>query len=127
MTQGRLSNAVALVVELVVVVLCIPFYLVAPPLILLSEWFAQRRRVRLGLEVSHSTYRDVSDDFLVVDVSRVDEGLVGIRRRHWNTLIAFRTGSPPPPYGETVEFIPIARFWVPEPFKLRGRRSASEG
>lgn len=106
------------IIDTAVVVICIPFYLVAIPLICLHEWLAQRRRVRLGLEITHWPARDVREDYVVVDVSRVGEGLVGIRRREWGVLGATEV----PPYEEPIEFIPIARFWVPTPFRLGGAR-----
>lgn len=110
--MGRLYR----VVDAVVVIVCLPFYAVGTPLILLDEWFRQRRKVRVGLEVTHWPLKDVREDFLVVDVSRVAEGLVGVRRRRWGLL----GRASAPPYDSAVEFIPVPRFWVPEPFRFRG-------
>lgn len=109
------------VVDTIVVVLCIPFYVVVTPLILLHEWWSQRRPVRLGLEITHWPARDLREDYLVADVSRTAEGLVGIRRRCFGTLGATEV----PPYPEEVENIPVARFWVPTPFRIRGEPAAS--
>lgn len=111
------------IIDATVFVLCIPFYLVMFPTIGLIEWWSQRRRVRIGKEVTHWPLTDVREDYLAVDVSRTAEGLVGIRRRRYGLL---RREGPPPPYGDTVEFIPVPRFWVPEPF-FSSPRSAPPG
>ncbi len=108
------------VIDTAILIVCLPFYAVVTPLILAEEWFRQRRRVRVGFEVTYWPAHDVREDFIVVDVSRASEGFVGIRRRRWGLL-----GSDgPPPYAAAVEFIPVARFWVPEPFRLGGRPPA---
>jgi hypothetical protein len=117
-----------------IVFLCLPFYAVAIPLLYLIEWFEQRRPVRLGLEVVHWPACDVRTDYLVVDVSRVSDGLVGIRQRTWGMFGDLPSQIEAPsqreepsnlealPHAEAIEFIPIARFWVPEPFSVRGRQ-----
>lgn len=114
--MGRLYR----VVDTVIVILCVPFYAVVAPLILVDQWFRQRRKVRVGLEVTHWPLMHIREDFLVVDVSRVAEGLVGISRRRWGLL----GRASAPPYDSAVEFIPVRRFWVPEPLRLRGGPSA---
>ena len=103
-----------LVVDSAVLIVCLPFYAVTLPLMWVEEWLRQRRKVRVGLEVTHWPYHDLREDYVVVDVSRLDERLVGIRRRIWDML----GGKSAPPYTDAVDFIPIARFWVPNPFRL---------
>ena len=112
--MGRVYN----VVDTLVFVLCLPFYAIFVPILLIEQWLRQKRRVRLGLEVTHWPARDVREDYLVVDVSRMDEGLVGIRRRLFSPL--WKRGSPPP-YDEEIVYIRRERFWVPEPFSMRGK------
>lgn len=110
--MGRLYR----VVDTVVVIVCLPFYAVVAPLMLLGEWFRQRRKVRVGLEVTHWPLMDVREDFLI---SRCLASRRGVR---WHP--PSQVGSAWPrkraPYDSAVEFIPVPRFWVPEPFHLRG-------
>ena len=108
-----MGKSLYLAFDLVVFAVCVPFYVVAVPLICLLEWIAQQRPVRLGLEISHCPGRDWREDYLVVDVSRVKEGLVGVRQRSFCTMN--RGGHGAPPYSETIDFIRIERFWVPSP------------
>ena len=104
-------------VDTIIVVLCLPFYLIAIPVLFLYQWLLQRRGVRLGLEVTHWPAKGIREDCLVVDVSRVGEGIVGIRRRRWGV---FGSGGSPPPYPDAVEYIRINRYWVPQPLFFRG-------
>lgn len=106
--------------DMIIVVLCIPFYVVVIPLIRLHEWWSRRRSVRLGLEITHWPAHDRREDYLVADVSRVREGLVGIRRRTFNV----RDVAERPPYPAEIEYIPVPRFWVPTPFRIRESRGA---
>jgi len=101
-------------VDTVIFLICVPFYLVVIPLMLIGEYFAQRRKVHLDLEITHMIALDVREDYWVVDVSRIVEGLVGIRRRTW-----FVQSRDKPAYPEEVEFIPVKRFWVPNPLTFR--------
>jgi hypothetical protein len=110
--ESKLSVAV----DRLVVILCLPFYLIAMPVLYLHQKIQMRRKVRVGLEVTHWPMRDLREDYLVVDTSRIHEQLVGIRRRQWDP----RSPSAPS-FPDDVEYIPIPRFWVPHPL---GRRSA---
>jgi hypothetical protein len=101
------------IIEAFVVILCLPFYAVMAPLIILIEWVSQKRTIGVGREVTHWPAKDLREDYIAVDVSRAAEGLVGIRRRRYGVL--HREG-PPPSYGESVVYIPIPRFWVPDTF-----------
>jgi len=101
--------------ETLIVVLCLPFYAVAVPAFVTFEWLIQKRRVRPGLEITHWPAKGVREDYLVVDVSRTTEGVVGIRRRRWGV----RGAASPPPYPQEVEFISVKRFWVPRPLWSR--------
>lgn len=103
------------IVEALVVATCLPIYAVAAPAIFVHEFFLQRRRVRLNQEITHWPVPDVRNDLLVVDISRADEGLVGVRHRRWNVLHRHHTRAPIPDYSPEVHFISIARFWVPVP------------
>ena len=112
-TVGRIIYRVF---DTAIVILCLPFYAVVTPIMLAEQWARQRHRVRIGLEVTHWPARDLREDYVVVDTSRVSEGLVGIRRRKWGVLGTTEF----PPYGQTVEFIAVARFWVPDPIRIWG-------
>ena len=80
--MSRIGRAAYAVVDNAVLILCLPFYAVALPLIAMYEVVAPRvRKVRLGLEVCHWQAPDVREDLRVVDVSRLGEGVVGVRRR----------------------------------------------
>jgi len=103
-------------VDRLVLLLCLPMYLIAIPLMFLDEKIRMRRKVRVGLEVTHWPAKGLREDYQVVDISRVHEQLVGIRRRQWDV----RSPSAPP-FPDNVEYIPVARFWVPHPL---GNRSA---
>jgi len=113
----RMGRRLLNVIDMLLVTICLPFYAVALPAVMLLEWLRQKRKVRLGLEVTHWPAKDVREDYLVVDVSRCDEGLVGIRRRRWGVL----GNKHPPPYREATEYIEVSRFWVPHPLRLRAR------
>ena len=108
--MGRLLYRV---VDTIIVTLCLPFYAVAVPLMRLHDWAVPRfRRVQLGIEVSHCPALDVREDLLVADVSQLVAGRVGVRRRTWHLLGHSRSSKRPPPYGEAVEFWPVAEFWL---------------
>ena len=110
------------IVDTVILILCLPFYAVAVPVLALYEVIVPRvRRVRVGLEVCHWPAPDVREDLLVVDVSWLNKGLVGVRRRVWNVLYA--RGAAPPPYPEAVEYCTVSDFWL-GPARLLKRRSS---
>ncbi|MBC7772707.1 MAG: hypothetical protein H7210_09460 [Pyrinomonadaceae bacterium] len=109
------------IVDTLILLICLPFYAIAVPALLLWEWVLQRRSVRLGMETTHWPGFDLREDSIVVDVSRVDEGLVGIRRRRWGVY----GGGPMPPYPDTVEYISLRSFWVPSPLLSRVRTRQS--
>ena len=97
------------IVDTAIVVICLPAYAVLLPLAAAHAWVAPRlRRVRMGMEVSHWPAHDQREDLCVVDISRLSDHLVGVRRRTWNVL--HRRGLPPPPYDDAVEFWPVADF-----------------
>lgn len=104
------------VADRLIFVICLPFYAVAIPLALVFEWLIQMRPVRLGQHVVHWPAKDIREDYLVVDVSRIHEGLVGIQRRRWG-ILGWRGELPV--FSDTVEFISIRRFWVPRPLFTR--------
>ena len=97
------------IADAVILVICLPFYALAIPLVLAHDWLMRRRGVRLGQGVTHFPARDVREDYIVVDVSRLQEGLVGIRRRTWY----LRGGREAPPFSEDIEYIRRDEFWVP--------------
>jgi hypothetical protein len=96
------------IVDSVILLLCLPFYAVAVPLIALHQFIVLRVCwVRPGQDVTHWPKPDVREDLRVVDVSRIGEGLVGVQRRTWNVLYD-RT---PPPYSQAVQYCTLAEFW----------------
>ena len=102
-------------IDTLIFVVCIPFYAVFIPFALACEWLMQKRPVRLGQQVVHWPAKDLREDYLVADISRLNEGLVGVKRRRWGTF----GGNNPPPFPEAVEFMSLPRFWVPRPLFSR--------
>ena len=95
-------------VDTTIFILCLPFYAVAVPAWLLIEFTVPRvRNVRLGKVLQRWQRPDVREELRVVDVSRLDEGLVGVQRRVWNVLY----GESPPPFPEAVEYCTVGEFW----------------
>ncbi len=81
------------IIDTAVFIICIPFYAIAIPLILLSNAMKLRRKVYIGLEVTHWRTPDHREDLRVVDLSRLEEGLVGVHSRSWNVLHAPRLAA----------------------------------
>jgi hypothetical protein len=95
-------------VDTVIVILCLPFYAVATPLMLLYEFTIPRvRTVRPGQVLQRWQRPDVREELRVVDVSRLDQGIVGVQRRVWNVLY----GESPPAFPEAVEYCKVSEFW----------------
>jgi len=65
----------------------------------------KRRRLRVGREVVRWPAKDLREDLLITDLSRLSEGLVGVRRRRYGV---YRRQGPPPPYPEEVEFVDLS-------------------
>lgn len=103
--MGRLLYKI---VDTVILVLCLPFYAVVVPLLATHQAIAIRtREVRLGHQVRRWSRPDVQEELRVVDVSRLEDGLVGIQRRTWNVLY----GETTPAFPESVEFCTLGEFW----------------
>jgi hypothetical protein len=68
----------------------------------------RRRMLREGKVVVSWPACDLREDRLVVDLSRVDQNIVGIQRRQYNVL---RQKDSPPLYPETVEYILLNELW----------------
>jgi len=66
------------------------------------------RKVSLGLERQRWKNRGVREELRVVDVSRLDQGLVGVVRREWSAQYA----STPPDFPDKVEYCTINQFWL---------------
>jgi len=64
--------------------------------------------VREGKVIVGWPAKDLREDKLIVDLSKLSQNLVGIRRRRYGVL--HRT-KPPPEYGTDVEFVPLNRLW----------------
>jgi hypothetical protein len=95
-------------VDTLILVLCVPFYAVAAPLMAVYEIITVRvRKICLGLEVRRWSRPDVQEELRVVDVSRLNDGLVGVQRRTWNVLY----GETRPPYPDSFEYCTISEFW----------------
>lgn len=65
----------------------------------------KKRRLRVGKEFVRWPMMDVRDDRLVVDLSRLEENLVGIWRRRYNVLQ--RGKKLPPPYPDEIEYVHV--------------------
>jgi hypothetical protein len=103
--MGRLLYKI---VDTVILVLCLPFYAVVVPLFAIHQAIAIRtREVRPGQQIRRWSRPDVQEELRVVDVSRLDDGLVGVQRRSWNVLY----GETEPAFPESVEFCTLCEFW----------------
>jgi hypothetical protein len=65
----------------------------------------KKRRLHVGREVVRWPAKDLREDLLIADLSRLGEGLVGVRRRRYGV---YRLVGPPPPYPEQVEWIGLS-------------------
>ena len=69
--------------------------------------------MRTGRTFVHWPARDVREDILIVDTSRFDQNLVGVRRRTYNTLGLYRKKLPPPDYPNEIETAPSVDMTSP--------------
>jgi hypothetical protein len=109
-------------IDTLIVIVCLPFYAIIIPIIWLYEWRRKKRPVTIGLEVSYWPAKDLREDYLVVDLSRRHEGLIGIRRRRWCVL--GHTGEFPPD-ADAIEYLTVSEFWVPTPLVLNADNDAT--
>ena len=110
------------IVDGTILILCLPFYAVAIPAVIICELAVVRlRKVRRGKIRVHWPAPDVREDLRVVDLRRLGEGLVGVRRRRWNVLYHCRDEMPPPSFSDQVESCTVAEFWL-GPNRLTRRR-----
>lgn len=99
------------ITEFTILAICLPLFAFLVPGVWIYERLLLFRTIRVGTIVSHHPALDMREDRVVVDVSRLGEGLVGIKRRRQGML-----GTPPPSaWSEAVEFITVKEFWVPHP------------
>lgn len=115
--RRRTGRVLYNIIDIIVVILCLPFYAVVVPLRVLYEMITVRvGKIRLGAEAFHWIDRERRQDLLVVDISRIDDGVVGVRRRMY-----FR-GSVPPPFDDAIEYCTISEFWLgPNRWFQRGK------
>jgi hypothetical protein len=66
----------------------------------LKKW-----RLYPGKVVVRWPLKDVREDILIVDLSRLQEHLVGVRRRRYGV---YRRSEPPPGYPAEVEFVDLS-------------------
>jgi hypothetical protein len=92
--------------DVIIIILCLPFYAVVVPIRVLYEMIIVRvSKIRPGAEISHWINRERRQELLVVDISRIDDGVVGVRRRvYWRN-------SKPPPFDDAIEYCTISEFW----------------
>jgi hypothetical protein len=64
----------------------------------------KKRRLYPGKVLVRRPAKDVREDVLVVDLSRLGEDLVGVRRRRYGV---YGLNDPPPEYPAEVEFIAL--------------------
>ena len=64
------------------------------------EWLKTRRLCE-GQVIVHWPLTDVREDVLVVDLSRLNENVVGVKRRTYGVMLRVQ----PPPYPEEVEYV----------------------
>ena len=68
----------------------------------------RKKIIRKGKIIVGWPAKDLREDKVVVDLSKLDENLVGIRRRQYGVL--HRT-EPVPDFSEEVEYLPINNLW----------------
>jgi hypothetical protein len=66
---------------------------------------------RSGRVLTRFLAKDIRRDIEVVDVSRIDAGLISARIRTWNVLYAVKGLAPEPPFGDVRE-IQIRDLWI---------------
>jgi hypothetical protein len=108
MSFNRGMRRLSTLVDVPILVLCLPFYAVAIPAMRLVDWRRARRPIHVGLEINSWYARDIREDRVAIDLSRLSEGLVGVKRRRWCVL---RYVGPPPPYPDRVQYISRREFW----------------
>lgn len=107
------------IIDGVVLTFCLPFYLVVIPIALLYQLCKPRIcKLRPGQIVRRWQRPDVLEELRVIDVSRLDQGVVGFQQRSWNVL----RGESAPDFPETVEHCSLGEFWFGR-FSLFGTRS----
>lgn len=77
------------------------------PIVLLYRFITIRRKIYVGLEVQHSIALDIVRELRVVDVSRLDDGFVGIQSRERIS----HTSDNAPPHSDDVEYWSTKEFW----------------
>jgi hypothetical protein len=73
-------------------------------------WY-RRRRYRPGQVITRFLAPDIRRDVEVVDVTRIDSGVITARTRTWNVLYAVRGIEPKPAFGD-VRLIRIDDLWT---------------
>ncbi len=68
------------------------------------RYWLRCRRLRVGSVCVRRETRDIRAEFLVADLSRLSEGLIGVRGRRYSIT---REGSSPPPFPDRVEYIEV--------------------
>ena len=103
--MGRVFHKI---VDTVVLIFCLPLYAVVVPLMMSYQFIVPRvRHVRIGHQQCRWQKPDVREELRVVDISRLDLGLVGVQRRIWNVLYH----QIAPPFPESVEYCTLSEFW----------------
>jgi len=68
----------------------------------------RKKMVQEGKVVVGWPARDLREDRMVVDLSRLSRNIVGIRCRRYGVYLR---GEPPPEYDDEVVFVPLRKLW----------------
>jgi len=71
------------------------------------DWI-RKKRVRKGKIIVGWPAKDLREDRIITDVSKLDQHVVGIRRRRYGVL---HRKDPVPEFSEEEEYVPLSRLW----------------
>jgi hypothetical protein len=73
----------------------------------LMRWY-HRRRLREGLVITGWLAPDYRQDVLIVDLARLGEDVVGVKRRRYGVCLR---AEPPPDFPEKTEYLKVDDLW----------------
>ena len=73
----------------------------------LIDWL-RKKMIRKGKVIVCWPAKDLREDRMVVDVSKLDQNIVGFRCRRYGV---YRRSEPPPEYDNKIVFVPLKKLW----------------
>ncbi len=114
------------IVEVVVVTICLPFYLLVgvcyfiwkstERILMYSKLFRdfrlerQRKKYSVGAKLTRFVACDIRREIVVVDASSIDTGYITVRSRTWNVLYQIKGNTAIPPFDEPKR-VEIVSLW----------------